>query len=60
VITGERILEGRLQLFGVCDGHGEYGHYVSGMIKKELRSISNNNIWRYTGWVNKGWWWWWD
>jgi serine/threonine protein phosphatase PrpC len=33
-----------LHLFGICDGHGQYGHLVSAFIKKHLPSQLENQI----------------
>lgn len=33
-----------VRVFGVCDGHGQYGHMVAGLVKKSLPKYLGQNI----------------
>ncbi|EAR85071.2 protein phosphatase 2C containing protein (macronuclear) [Tetrahymena thermophila SB210] len=39
-------------LFGVCDGHGEYGHLASNFVKKNLPKVIQRVIKSQGGWQN--------
>ena len=42
LIVNQPIMNNRMQVFGVCDGHGEYGHLVSKYIKDHLIGMINH------------------